>query len=120
MSAAEHVARLDASLARSGETVTIRRETRGPGTPPAMIPFDIDEVPAFVTIETATDLAGSITQQQLKVITSPTAFDRRQFPLPLQAKDKVYARGKWRSIEGEPTHIHVGASIARIEIRLQG
>lgn len=81
-----------------GEEITLRRETRGPGNPPVMIPFEAT-VRARVMGYQPKDLVGGITQGDLKAIVLAVDLETVQWPGPLRQGDKAILRGKTKTIE---------------------
>lgn len=121
----EHIARLDRALADKGETVRLQRLT---GT--QQIAFEV-ECAAFIRGYQPADLiAGSgITQQDVKVILSPTEIERAQWPggQPQTTGDKrVPARNDRIIRNGRPltvqaaTGLYVGGELVRIECQARG
>lgn len=76
-SAAEHIADLDASLAEHGENVVLRRVK---GTSVATTQNVDVTCRAFVRGYQPSELVGAITQQDRKVILSPTQIDTAGWP----------------------------------------
>lgn len=108
MSAADSIARLDASLERSGESVTIRRA----GKP---------DVPALAAVralsgqEIRTGSSGS--QLTGRAILSPTPFPPGF--LPLRTTDKIVRGGQERAI-GWADNKQMGTDFVRITVDFSG
>jgi hypothetical protein len=120
-SAAEHTARLDRSLARNGETVTLRRLTLGPGN--TQVPFDC-ECGARVSAYQPHELVGGIVQGDSKVILSPTSLRARQWPGPgldplPRSGDRVGIGGRERNVQ-TVTPVYAGGGLVRIELLVRG
>lgn len=110
---AEIIARLDASLARRGEEVVVRRYTATTGTPRPKI--DI-AVRASVRPVNPEELVGGIDQTFSKVVLSPTGISEL---LPLRKGDKVVIQGRERNIEF-PKPIFDGDTLVRIKLTVAG
>ena len=121
------IARLDASLARVGEDVVLRRYTQGPNG--ARIPFAVT-VRAQVRGYSPDELIGGITQQDSRVILSPTQIEAAQWPGPATGPEagdrRVPRKGDQMVIAGIPrtveaaTGIYVAGRLVRIEARVLG
>lgn len=107
------IARLDAALARRGETVTVRRYTAPTGTPRPKT--DIASR-ASVRAVKPEELAGEINQTASKVVLSPTGLGAL---LPLKKGDKIVIQGKERNIE-LPKPIFVADVLVRIDVMVTG
>jgi len=118
-------AALDRAIARCGETITLRRMV---GTNPS-VPVDVT-LQAVVRGYEPRDLVGGITQDQLKVILSPSALTAAQWPgglppgsgieqaLPKKG-DKAVIAGRVRTIEAA-VPVRVRGRVVRIELRVLG
>ncbi|RLP22263.1 hypothetical protein [Mesorhizobium sp. YM1C-6-2] len=108
------IARLEGALARRGETVTIRRYTAATGTPRPKT--DVAGIKAHVRAVRADELVGSITQNDSKVIMSPTGISAL---LPLRKGDKVLVADAEKNVEFA-SHIRVQDVLVRIELTVTG
>lgn len=125
MSAAAFIARLNTSLASHGEDITIQRLTLGPSG--VQIPFGV-ECRAFVRGYMPEELVGGITQQDSRVIISPTQIIERQWTsgrpanedrrIPMKG-NRVFIKGRSRVVESADG-IYVGGDLARIEMHVLG
>jgi len=114
-SAEGRIARLDASLARRGQDITVRRLTLGPGG--LQIPFDAEGVRARVRAAADDELIANIAQQQWIVILSPTGLSA--FPLPLRKGDKAVIDGAAKNVELVKPFL-VDGTLVRIELTVFG
>ncbi|AMS41162.1 hypothetical protein [Aminobacter aminovorans] len=110
------IARLDASLARRGEDVKLRRLTLGPNA--VQIPFDAD-VRASIRPMRPEELVGHIDQTWSRVILSPTDVNRAQWPLPIRKGDKIVQGSTPRNVEFVKA-ITVQNTLVRIELTVGG
>lgn len=110
------ISRLDASLAKHGSDVKLRRLTLGPNA--LQIPFDCD-VRASVLPLDAKELVGNIDQTWSRVILSPTQIDTAQWPAPPRKNDKIVHAGKVRNVEFVKT-ISVQNVTVRFELMVGG
>jgi hypothetical protein len=106
MSAADMIARLDASLARCGQTVTVKKHDSA-GTATVM---------AHVRPAKEDEIAGLVQQVWLKVILSPTGLSG---VLPLRKGDKITVDGRDRQIEF-PRTLKVADVLVRLEPLVAG
>lgn len=129
-SAAEReIADLDRALAQDGEDIILRRVV---GTTNQA--FNDVTCRAFVRGYAANELVGGITQQDSKVILSPTQINRVQWPggqppsvtddprIPSKTrgdKCKIVNVGKWRNVE-TGAGIYISDTLVRIEMRVLG
>lgn len=126
------IARLDASLARVGEDVVLRRNTLGPAN--AQIPFDAT-VRGHVRASTAEEIAAGFRTQDERLILSPTDLDRTGWPgpevlapgqLPSPEDRRVPVNGDIAVVAGRERRIEsakgirVAGILVRIEARLVG
>lgn len=123
----DHVDDLDAELADDGEEIRLRRVI---GTT-TQSNVDVDVIAAVRGLN-PDELVGSITQDELMCIFSPTQINRAQWPggQPITATDdprvpsknrgdKAYVRGKWRTVQwGVGKYPH--GELVRIEMRVSG
>lgn len=109
---AEVIARLDESLARTGEDVVIRHFT-GTGNPRPKVEI---AARAFIRPLEAAELVGNIDSTFSKVIMSPTG---KASILPLVKGDKILVDGRERNIE-IPKLIRFQNQIARIVLMIGG
>jgi hypothetical protein len=107
---AGEIAALDRGLARSGETVTLRRKS------PAAEVTCLAVVRSYEAKPQADDLVGNIAQQDLFVILSPTPLGA--FGLPTR-DDLLVIGGMPRAIEAV-TPIRIGSDVVRIELKVRG
>jgi hypothetical protein len=125
MTPRECIADLDAALATDGEQIVLQRMTLGPGNAP--IAFSVHCL-AFVRGYEPNEMVGGITQQDSRVIISPTEIvaagwtsgkpaneDRR---VPMKGNKAVIA-GKVRNVEAAVGK-YVGGELVRIEMRVLG
>lgn len=105
---------LQLHLAMHGETVTVRRYTAATGTPRPKT--EVAGVKAHVRALRVDELAGSITQNHLKVILSPTGLNAL---LPLRKDDKVLIAGAEKNVDFA-SHIRVADVLVRIELTVMG
>ncbi len=110
------VSRLDASLARRGEDVKLRRLTLGPNS--LQIPFDCDVRASILPLE-AKELVGGIDQTWSRVILSPTQINAAQWPLPIRKGDKIVQGGKARNVEFVKAK-NMAGTLVRIELMVGG
>ena len=128
MSAPE-IAALDIALARAGEDVTLRRITKVSGNPVAK-----DVVcRAAVRAVSADEIVGTIAQNDLHVIISPTQIVAASWPGPDEgtpagslvdqrlprATDKMIIQGKERQVK-VPKPIFVGGAWVRTDLVVAG
>lgn len=127
--ASDAIRALDDALDDEGEDVILRRVV---GTLPATQQFIDVRCRAAVRSPTAEELVGSITQDDLFCILSPTQINNRQWPggQPITATedpripsknrgDKAYVRGKWRAVQWGQGFYPQG-ELVRIEFRVLG
>lgn len=126
MTPSECIADLDASLATDGDgIITLQRMTLGPGG--TQIAFSVNCL-AFVRGYEPNEMIGGITQQDSRVIISPTEIvaagwtsgkpaneDRR---VPMKG-NKAIIQGRVRNIEAAVGK-YVGGELVRIEMRVLG
>lgn len=106
MSAADMISRLDASLARCGQTVTVKKyDSAATAT-----------VMAHVRPAKEDEIAGLAQQVWLKVILSPTGLSS---VLPLRKGDKIRIDDKDRQIEF-PRTMKVADTLVRLEPLVAG
>lgn len=121
------IADLDAALAETGQTITLRRLTLGPNG--VQIPFSVD-CAAAVRGYAPNELVNGITQQDSKVILSPTEITRAGWPGPAMVpttldrrvplkNDKVIIDGRVRNVEAA-IGVSVGSELVRLEIQVKG
>lgn len=130
------IARLDASLARVGEDVVLRRNTLGPGN--TQIPFDATvrgHVRRQVRTSSAEEMAAGFQAHEERLILSPTDLDRTGWPgpevlgqgqvpatedrrLPING-DIVIVAGRARRIDSA-SGIRIAGILVRVEARLVG
>jgi hypothetical protein len=113
-SPAEIIARLDAALARSGETVIVRRYLAPSGNPRPK--SDIDGVLARVRAMKAEELVGAIDQTWSRVILSPTKLGAL---LPLRKADKIVIQGRECNLE-LPQPVFVQGTLVRMVALVSG
>ena len=124
--AEQAIADLDVALANDGERIELWRET---GT--QKIPFKV-RCRAFVRGYSAQELIGGITQQDSKVILSPTEITRSGWPGPNSSAtstnqdrrmprkgDAVVIAGRKRAVEAAGGS-YVAGDLVRIELRVLG
>lgn len=123
--AEQDIADLDAALAADGETIELQRLL---GT--QLIPVKVT-CRAFVRGYAPNELIGGITQQDSKVIISPTEITRAGWPGPQtppftnqdrrvpKKNDRAIIAGKPRSVEAS-VGFYVGGILVRIEMRVLG
>lgn len=123
-----HIARLDRSLAKNGEWITLRRVV---GTTNS-INIDV-KCRAFVRAFRPEELIGTISQTDSQVILSPTQIDEAQWPggQPVSSSafvpdpripkinDKCLIQGRVRNITFSKP-ILVDGELARIELTVAG
>ncbi|TJV51153.1 MAG: hypothetical protein E5Y01_16330 [Mesorhizobium sp.] len=102
------ISRLDASLAKHGEDVTLKRGATTVAVRASVRPLRPEQ------------LAGDIDETFSNVILSPTQAAAASWPLPVKKGDKVVeASGKERNVEF-PKHIRVQNTLVRIELLVGG
>lgn len=121
------IARLDASLARRGEDVVLRRATLAAGN--VLIPFDAT-VRGFVRGYEPAEITGTIIQGDTKVIVSPTDIDAAGWPGPtvgtVVGDRRVPRKGDVVVVQGAPRQVQAAApkyvmgTLVRIEIQARG
>lgn len=117
------IARLNASLAKHGEDITLQRVTGGVTVAAAVT------CRAFVRGYQPSELVGGITQQMSKVILSPTEIidaswtsgrpaneDQR---IPMKGNKVLIAGTKARNVEAA-VGIYVAGQLVRIEMMVKG
>lgn len=127
--AQREIAELDKSLAADGEDIWLRRVV---GSSAATQQFIDVKCRAFVRGFAANELIGGITQQDSKVILSPTQINRANWPggqvpgstidprIPSKNRgDKAKIKGSFRNVEAG-TGITTEGELVRIEIRVLG
>jgi hypothetical protein len=121
----EIIADLDASLREDGEDIRLVRYTLGPGG--TQIPFEVT-CRAFVRGYEPSELIGAITQQDSKVILSPTQIIAAQWTSGRTAPDdkrvpmvgnRVFIAGRARNI-GAAVGKYVANELVRIELSVKG
>lgn len=113
MTPAQQIARLDASLAKAGSPVTVRRYTALTGTPRPKIDVTVN---ASARPAKAEELIGSIDQQQWTVVLSPTGLGSL---LPLKKGDKIVMPSGEKNIE-RPGDIHVQGTLVSMNLLATG
>ena len=98
------IARLDAAIARRGQTIQLRRGAAGP----------VREGPGFVRGYDVEKVVGLITLADRKVIISPTDFGS---DLP-RASDDFASIGKLGKVQ-EVEPIYLAGTLVRIEMRVR-
>lgn len=124
MTPADCIADLDSQLAAYGETVELRRLTAGPNG--VQIPFSVS-CRAFVRGYKPAELVGGITQQDSKVILSPSEIIAAGWTsgraanedgrLP-QKGNRAMIAGKARNVEAA-VGIYVAGELVRIEMQVR-
>lgn len=114
MTAAEAIADLDAALARTGESVVVRRYTAPTGTPRPKT--DTATLQASVRPLKPEELVGGIDQSWSRVIMSPTGLAAL---LPIVKGDKVVIQGRERNVQF-PGPIYVAGTLVRVELMVSG
>jgi hypothetical protein len=125
MTPADALAMLDSQLAEHGETIVLRRLTLGPGG--TQIPFSVNCL-AFVRGYEPEQLVGGITQQDSRVILSPTQIvaagwtsgrgpteDRR---IPMKNNQAV-VQGRAKNVEAAVGK-YLNGELVRIEMQVRG
>lgn len=125
MTPRECIADLDASLATDGEQIVLQRMTLGPSG--VQVAFSVNCI-AFVRGYEPSEMVGGITQQDSRVIISPTEIvaagwtsgrpaneDRR---VPMKG-NRAIIKGKVRNVEAAVGK-YVGGELVRIEMRVLG
>lgn len=130
MTPAEVISNLDAALDRRGEDILLQRLTLGPASTP--IPFGVS-CRAFVRGYKPDELVGSITQQDNRVILSPTEISAIGWPGPAVTPpgpgvldrrvphkgDRAVINGQVRNVEAA-TGIYMAGTLVRIEMQVRG
>ena len=116
MSPEEAIAGLDRALEAAGETVTLRRETAGPGA--MMLPLSVT-CRATVRFGGAPPAEGFDAQGAATVVLSPTEMDERQWPWPPRAGDKVEIAGFDHMVR-EVRPFRLGGKLVRVELGIVG
>lgn len=107
------ISRLDAALARRGQTTTVRRYTAASGNPRPKT--DIASR-ASVRPVRAEQMVGNITQTHSNAVLSPTGLGAL---LPLRKDDKLVLGTKEHNID-VAKHITVGDTLVRIDLVISG
>lgn len=125
MTPAEVIADLDASLDEDGEDIRLVRLTQGPnGT---QIPFEVI-CRAFVRGYDPDELSGAITQQDSKVILSPTQIIAAQWTSGRPANEdgrvpmkgnRVFIQGRARNVEAAVGK-YLPTDLVRLELQVRG
>jgi len=103
---------LDRALARTGETITLRRGT-------TTAPTALATVKAHVRGYKPEELIGGITQTDSLVTLSPTDLVAANWPMPPKKGDWAIIQGRARSVE--VVGLIVAADVlVRIEMRVLG
>jgi hypothetical protein len=110
------IAALDRQLAVHGETVTLRRDTAGPGA--ATVALTV-ELRAIVRGFTPADQEGFAVQGDTILVISPTEMTARQWCWPPQAGDHVTLRGYDRVVRA-PDLVRVDDVLVRINLAVRG
>ena len=105
------IAALDRSIARNGQTVTLRRGT-------ATAPTAQATVKAHVRGYDPEELVGGITQKDSKVILSPTGLKNWPGGM-LKEGDWAQIDGHWRSIMAA-VPVKMADILVRIELQVKG
>jgi hypothetical protein len=112
---------LDRQLAAHGQTIRLQRLTLGPsGT---QIPYEVT-VKAFVRGYEPDELVGGITQQDSRVILSPSSLAGTDWPGPGEQQvprkgDRAYIDGRARNVEAGKA-IPLNDTVVRIEFTARG
>jgi hypothetical protein len=114
MTPAQLIADLDAALARTGETVIVRRYTAPSGAPRPKT--DVTGLKASVRAVKADDLVGDVKQTHSKAVLSPTGLSAL---LPLVKGDKLVIQGRERNID-LPKPIYVQDTLVRLVLFVAG
>jgi hypothetical protein len=123
-SAEEHIARLDRSLARNGEDVTLQRLALGPGG--KQTPFSV-KCRASVTGYKPEQLVGSIVQGDTLAVLSPTQITLAGWTNGVASGDtrvpnsanRLLVQGTPRTIKAA-TPFYVAGELVRIELQIRG
>jgi hypothetical protein len=127
MSPEEYIASLDRDLAGVGETITLRRVVGSKNQQYV----DVDCV-AKVVGQGEKDLVGTLAQDELYCILSPTQINQRQWPggqaatagrdprVPDKSRgDLAKVRGAWRAVEWAEGIFPQGV-LVRVNMRVKG
>lgn len=125
MTPAECITDLNASLAADGEQIVLQRVTLGPAG--ALIRFSVD-CRAFVRGYEPSEMIGGITQQDSRVIISPTQIETAGWTSgrPADEDRRVPVKGNKAIIQGKERNVeaavgkYVAGQLVRIEMRVLG
>ncbi|MES5483576.1 hypothetical protein QMZ05_12530 [Bradyrhizobium sp. INPA03-11B] len=118
---------LDEALAEAGEPIRLRRTVGTQNRASSIV-----DIQARVNSPTARQMVGTVTQDDLFCIFSPTEINNAQWPGghdPSSAQDvripsktlgdSVFVRGRWRDVEWAQG-FYPGGELCRIEVRVSG
>lgn len=125
MTPAEVIADLDASLREDGEDIRLQRLALGPGG--LQIPFEVT-CRAFVRGYQPQELVAGITQQDKKVILSPTQIVAASWTSGRSAHEdaRVPMKGNRIILNSGPATVqaaaglYVAGTLARLELQVRG
>lgn len=112
MTPAAAIAMVDRWLARTGETVALRRYGADPGVPEV----EIAGIRAFVRSVRADELIAGVDQTGFSIVLSPTGLAAI---LPMAKGDKIVIAGRERNIE-QPRPIRMADTLVRIDVLASG
>ena len=122
--AARKIARLDRSLARTGETVTLQRTAVDSSTGGVTVALSLPDVPAHVRASRPQDLIDP-DAKEMRVVLSPTQLLAETLGDPLAAfgiperDDKVLIQGDPSNIQ-EVAPIYYGGALVRVNLLCRG
>ena len=123
-SASRKIARLDRSIARTGETVTLQRTATDGSTGAVTVPLELADCPAHVRASAPQDLVDP-DAKEMRVILSATHIlaetigsPAAAFGIP-QRDDKVLIQGNPSNVQ-EVAPIYYGGALVRVNLLCRG
>jgi hypothetical protein len=122
--AAKKIARLDRSIARTGETVTLQRTAVNASTGAVTVALELPAAPAHVRASKPQDLIDP-DAKEMRVVLSPTHLlaaiigsPAAAFGIP-ERDDKVLIQGDPSNVQ-EVAPIYYGGALVRVNLRCRG
>lgn len=122
--ASRKIARLDRSIARTGETVTLRRTAVDGSTGSVSVALELSNVPAHVRASKPQDLIDP-DAKEMRVVLSPTHILAATLDSPPVAfgiperDDKVLIQGDPSNVQ-EVAPIYYGGALVRVNLLCRG
>lgn len=122
--ASRKIARLDRSIARTGETVTLQRTAVSGSTGAVTVALELSDVPAHVRASAPQDLIDP-DAKEMRVVLSPTQLLAATLGSPAAAfgiperDDKVLIQGDPSNVQ-EVAPIYYGGALVRVNLLCRG